>query len=378
MIRRILLFGLPLAAAVAGIFAFGGSEDGASAAEASEPTPQQRNATVATDTVEPAPAHSYHTYPGTVTASEQGTVSFTLGGRIDAVLVTGGQSVQADQPLAQLDRRPYRHALEQARAALQRVDAGLDQARTNLARAEQLGDATTEEELERRRTAVRKLEARRRQAQVAVSEAERELEETVLRAPYAGEIVRQLAERGEVVQPGTPVFAMSGNGEVLEVELALPERLFTRLDRRSALQVRFPLSPHIEPLTSRITSVAEHDGGLGGLFQITLTLGSGAKEAGVRSGLRAEVALPLAAAAKSVTVDPAAVVGRPDGTPMLYVVDGGVVRELSVDLHRARGNRVVVAPADTDGAGLLVPGATVVTAGQQTITEGQTVKVARK
>jgi RND family efflux transporter MFP subunit len=379
MRRRLFFFGLPLAAAAAALFVLGASAPERTKQAGTSQNRAAGSTRVAVETIEKAPGSVTEPYPGTVTAAEQGSAAFTLGGRVVAVLVSSGSTVSAGEPMARLDDRPYRHALERARATEQRVDARLEQARSDLARVQQLGNAATEEELEQRRTAVAELQARQREARTAVAEARRTLEETILRAPYSGEVVRQLVERGEVVQPGTPLFRMSGTGELMEVELSVPERLFARVQQSAELPVRFPLSPDMGPVTARITASAEHDGGTGGLFQLTLSLGQDAAERGVRSGMRAEAALSLSLPAGSVVLDPAAVVGRPDGTPIVYVVDGDRVHAVPVSLHRVRDERLIAtaAPGASDAA-LLAPGGRVVVAGQQAVVDGQTVEVAQR
>lgn len=62
------------------------------------------------------------TYSGTVEAATLSNLSFQVGGKVVKVLVTEGQRVEKDQPLAELDRSEFEAAHEQARATLERSE----------------------------------------------------------------------------------------------------------------------------------------------------------------------------------------------------------------------------------------------------------------
>jgi multidrug resistance efflux pump len=104
-------------------------------------------------------------------------VAFTLGGRVEEIRVATGDTVAAGEVLARLDRSPFQNSLSQAQANLARVESMLDQANRSLARVAALGNAATREELEIRESAVLELEAGRREADVAVVEANRQIRE---------------------------------------------------------------------------------------------------------------------------------------------------------------------------------------------------------
>ncbi len=75
---------------------------------------------------------------GTVTPTATVTVLPQLSGYLTAVGYREGQDVAKGQFLAQIDPRQYEIDLQQAQAALLKDSASLDQARSDLARYEQL------------------------------------------------------------------------------------------------------------------------------------------------------------------------------------------------------------------------------------------------
>lgn len=369
--RRLLMLGLPLAVAVVAITILGArapeERDGETGAER---TGAEANR-VRTEEIQPVTGPLVKRFPGALTGEDRGPVSFTVGGRVEELDVAVGNRVEQGQPLGRLDRRPFEHGVEQARAGLRRVETSLEQARRDLARVEALGEAATEEELEARRTAVEELEARRQGARSAFDEAERQLEESELTAPYAGEVTRQLVERGEVVSPGNPVYFISGEGDRLEVELSVPEETVGALAPEAPVTLSFPLSPELPPIEAEISSLSEHATMPGGLFRLTVRLPQlDGAERQFRPGLRVSAALPLYAGEELFSVKTGAVLSRPDGTPIVFAVRDGAAREVPLSMARVREGRILV-------RGPLEPGDRVVVSGHRTLVDGDPVEEVR-
>jgi HlyD family secretion protein len=72
-------------------------------------------------------------YSGTVEAATISNLSFLVGGKVWKVLVTEGQHVEKEQPLAELERAEFEAVRNQAKATLDRSDRNLDQAAALLA-----------------------------------------------------------------------------------------------------------------------------------------------------------------------------------------------------------------------------------------------------
>ena len=372
MKRRLFLFGLPLVVAVIALTLLSapGSED-----PDGNPTPSSAHAQanrVRTEEVQPVTGPVVERFAGALSSEDRGPVGFSVGGRIEELYVAVGSRVSEGQRLGRLDRRPFDNGVEQARAALRRIESGLEQARRDLARVEALGEAATEEELESRQTAVQELEARRRGARSALDEAQRRLEESVLSAPYAGEVTRQIAERGEVVSPGAPVYFMSGEGERLEVELSVPEETMQTLTTESPVSISFPLSPDLPSVDAEISSLSEHASMPGGLFRLTLRLPRlGEMEQRLRPGLRVSAALPLYAGNSLFSVKTTALLSRPDGTPFVFLVRDGVAREIPLTMARVDDGRILV-------RGELNAGDRVVISGHRELVDGDPVEEVRR
>ncbi|HMN95318.1 MAG TPA: efflux RND transporter periplasmic adaptor subunit [Phycisphaerales bacterium] len=154
---------------------------------------------------------------GFVAARRLATVSSKVTGKIVEVLVEEGMKVEADQVLARIDDSNVERALrlseaqlEANRAARGETEAALAQAGRELDRLRRAADrgAATPLEIERAETSVWTLEARlvRQDAEIEVSEHEvavwtQQLEDTVIRAPFAGVVTMKNAQPGEMISP---------------------------------------------------------------------------------------------------------------------------------------------------------------------------------
>ncbi len=189
---------------------------------------------------------------GYVTARLQATVASKVAGKLAEVLIEEGESVQTGQVLARLDDTDARAKLEVVRARLEasraqlgQIEAQLEQARRDLKRQEDLQAKrlTSDVELEMQRTQVRtlsaQLAAQRSQVRVAEAElrvAEVDLDNTVVRAPFAGVVVAKTAQPGEIISPISAGggFTRTGVGTVvdmssLEVEVDVNEAYINRV-----------------------------------------------------------------------------------------------------------------------------------------------------
>ncbi|MGE0032030.1 MAG: efflux RND transporter periplasmic adaptor subunit [Steroidobacteraceae bacterium] len=154
---------------------------------------------------------------GYVTARRQATVSAKITGKVRTVLIEEGQVVKEGEILATLDDSETRAdvALRQAQVAAAR--AGLAEIQSALANAER--ELVRQRELEARKlTSVAALDTARTQAealrarlasqesQVKVAEealdvARVQLDNTIVRAPFAGVVTVKAAQPGEMISP---------------------------------------------------------------------------------------------------------------------------------------------------------------------------------
>ncbi|RRJ97993.1 efflux RND transporter periplasmic adaptor subunit [Opitutaceae bacterium TAV4] len=175
---------------------------------------------------------------GTVQASNTVTVRPRVSGSLDQVNFTEGQTVTAGDILAQIDPRPYRATLEQARARKTQNEALLASARLDLARIRTLVESEAESRrlLEQQEAAVAQLAALVQADQAALEAAQLDLDFTTIRAPITGRTGVRLLDAGNIVT------ASQGAGLVVITQLQPVSILFT------LPQTTLPaLRPHMQP-----------------------------------------------------------------------------------------------------------------------------------
>jgi membrane fusion protein, multidrug efflux system len=148
---------------------------------------------------------------GTVTPNFTVTVLPQLSGYLTAVGYHEGQDVTKGQFLAQIDPRQYEISLQQAQAALLKDQASLDQARSDLARYEQLHEqkAIAEQQVVDQQFLVKQDEGQVKSDQANIAQFQLDLVYCHITAPVAGRVGLRL------VDPGNYVTASSSPGIVV-------------------------------------------------------------------------------------------------------------------------------------------------------------------
>ena len=189
---------------------------------------------------------------GYVVARRQATVSAKVTGKVVEVLIEEGKRVARDEVIARLDDTNARAAVEQARAQRAQADANLVAARVALDNAvptfkrneQQLAKAvisaqtfdTAKAAYDAARTSV---DVAKRAVEVAAANlaySERNLEDTVVRAPFTGIVTVKAAQPGEMVSPISAGggYTRTGIGTIvdmdsLEIEVDVSENFINRV-----------------------------------------------------------------------------------------------------------------------------------------------------
>ena len=204
---------------------------------------------------------------GYVVARRQATVSSKIPGKVLEVLIEEGMTVEKEQVVATLDDSTQRAQLAlaeaqlmSARAALAETRALLTQAELDLKRTEELAtrQLASESELDAARANAETLQARLVSGQENVVVAQRgvdvsrdQLDNTIIRAPFAGVIVTKNAQPGEMISPISAGGGFTRTGictivdmDSLEIEVDVNEAYIQRV--RSGQKVNAVLDAYPE------------------------------------------------------------------------------------------------------------------------------------
>ena len=144
---------------------------------------------------------------GTFTADESSDVAPQVPGQVVKTLVNVGDRINADQPLVQLDDRDARLRLDQARASLERAEADAVNAKANASRSGELYEKgfTPRSDFERLATQDTGAVASVAQARAQLASAQKAVDDTIVRAPFAGHVTARPVAAGEYVTPASKI-----------------------------------------------------------------------------------------------------------------------------------------------------------------------------
>jgi multidrug efflux system membrane fusion protein len=138
-----------------------------------------------------------------------------VSGRIVELNVLDNQQVKEGQVLFQIDPKPYQLSVDQARAAVQGLEAELSVIKSDQART---AKETAQVALERARqmaaqareaiTSSKPTEAQLDGARATLAVAERNIDKTAVRSPFNGRITALQVAAGEFADAGHPLFTI--------------------------------------------------------------------------------------------------------------------------------------------------------------------------
>jgi RND family efflux transporter MFP subunit len=203
---------------------------------------------------------------GYVVARRQATVSSKITGKVLEVLIEEGQRVAVNEVLARLDDSNSRARLQQANAQIAQAEANLQAARTALNDARPIYQREQQERSQALisaqafdgakatyNAAAAAFEVAQRSvalARASLVVAQREEDDTVVRAPFAGIVTVKAAQPGEMVSPISAGggFTRTGIGTIvdmdsLEVEVDVNENFITRVRAGQPATIRLNAYP---------------------------------------------------------------------------------------------------------------------------------------
>jgi RND family efflux transporter MFP subunit len=203
---------------------------------------------------------------GYVTARREATVSSKVTGKVTEVLIEEGMKVQANQVLARLDETNTRASLQLAEAQLESARAAIGETRARLREAEQ--ELTRQRDLLKDKVAAQAdfdhaeasalaYRARAVQQRADAIAAERtvavwrqQLDDLVIRAPFAGVVTSKNAQPGEMISPVSAGGGFTRTGictvvdmESLEIEIDVNESYINRVQPEQPVEATLDAYP---------------------------------------------------------------------------------------------------------------------------------------
>ena len=304
---------------------------------------------------------------GTVAAMHDVVVSSETAGRITRIDVNVGDQVRRGQTLVQVDDELKAIAVEQAKAQLIAAETNYDKAERDFRRAEKLfaaGDIA-DVEIEAMRLAYHSAEAQQKTAVTGLKLAQRQLEDTRIKAPIAGIVASRRVEAGEMVTVGKEVANIVDISKI-KVKVSIPEEQIGMIQRRQPTELRVDTRPddvfrgEVWTIGSKVESPTGHS------YPVEVVVDNKGVNA-LRVGMFARVEITLNSVQNALTISKESLVGD-EHAPAVFVVENDVAKLRPVTLGIRSGDLYQV-------VGGLKEGDRVVSFGQKGLKDGAAVHV---
>ena len=188
------------------------------------------------------------------------------------------------------------------------------------------------------------------QARVALSQASTAVRETIVRAPFAGEIAERFADVGEYVAPQMRLVSLVKT-DPLRIELPVPQERAGVVQRGQAVEIRVDAFPdRVFAGTVQYISAAVRPDTRSLTVEATVPNTGGT----LRPGMYATASIDLGGTTAGVSV-PATAVLRAAGVSRVFVVkDDGTIEERVISVVASEGARVTVSEGVRAGEKLAV------------------------
>ncbi len=305
-------------------------------------------------------------FAGTVEARFRSDLGFRALGRIIGRDANVADLVKKGQRLATLDRATYRLAVQSAQAEVASALAQFENAAATETRQRTLlqQNITSEAQFEAARQSRESAEAGVTRARANLARAEEQLGYTELRADFDGVVTAVGAELGQVVQPGQTVVSVA-RPDIREAVIDLPEGIARDLGPGARFDVALQLDPSIRAAGS-VREIAPQADPATRTVRVRISLSKPPESFRLGTTVTAAVTTQGAPGFEL----PATALLERGGRPTVWVVDPRTktVSVQDVTVSAREGSLVRV----TDG---LAPGTRVVTAGVNSLSDGQAVKI---
>ena len=321
---------------------------------------------------------------GYVTARREATVSSKITGKVTEVLIEEGLRVADGQILARLDDTNVQASLRLARAQLAAVEAGFEETRVRVREAEleqqrqtalARDGANAKADLDRADAAASAFRARLAQQRTELTVAERtvavwqqQLDDTVIRAPFAGIVTSKNAQPGEMISPmSSGGFTRTGictivDMESLEIEIDVNESYINRVAAGQPVEATLDAYANwkipckviaIIPTADRQKSTVRVRVGFDRLDPRILP------QMSIKVAFRENTAAPSPASASSASaphgvIIPKSALRSSDGRDIVFVFQNGRAERRAVSVASTQNNETFVSSGLTAGEKIII------------------------
>jgi len=333
------------------------------------PTAAPDAAAVTVVTVEkivPQDIIEYSESNGLAQAWQEADISSEVSGKVKTIFAEVGDTLKAGNPLFKLNDELLTLQVEKAGSLVTQLEGNYLTSKRDLSRKEKLykDGAIAEWDLDLARAKEKADRGLLEGAQTSLKIAQRDLRETTIRSPIDGSLAERLIDIGTTVTPQMKVAAVVDTSKI-RIRIGVSEHVIGKIRKGQPVTVSVDAFPH-EVYQATVFSVGMKANETTLTFPVEVALVND-REPSLKPGMVARLKIQTENHSQVILV-PQDVIRTEAGTPVVFVVQDGTARRVTITPDRSIDSQIIVKEG-------LSPGDLLVTVGSQTIADGERVVV---
>lgn len=293
---------------------------------------------------------------GYVQAERFAELSFQVGGQVVSVNVAPGDKVTEGTVLAQIDQQPFELRVTTAKAELDRAKADLKEQHEHFLSQKRVYDKNyiSKSVFESAAAEHTKAQSAVKLADSRLALAQRDLDNSTMRAPFDGVITKRILEPFQMISASMLVFEIQDESD-LEVVVLLPGSLVESVDIGDAVNVDIP-TVNLKNLSATVTERSIKADAKGSFPIVATLVGT---TPGVLAGMPAKLTISRETALQNIILPNTAVAVDESGSSYVFVYEpeSSTVNKLAIESERYGSDEFLISGGLNDGQQVVVAGA---------------------
>ncbi|NUM30765.1 MAG: efflux RND transporter periplasmic adaptor subunit [Bacteroidetes bacterium] len=277
------------------------------------------------DTIQLKNINEEGVFTGTFEPNREVKISAETQGKINAVLVDVGSSVQQGQTLIQLDNSLLKLQLQTIEVQIEGLQDDVNRY-TILAEA----DAVQGIQLEKAKLGLKS-------AKVQKATLQEQINKTTINAPFSGVVTAKLSEIGAFAAPGVPLLQIT-DISTLKFTVNVPESDLKLFQSNQNYSISAAIFPEI-PLNGKLTMIGSK-ANMGNSFPIQFQV-ENTKQTTIKSGMFGKVSLTKNKTKQGIIIPSSAIINSENQT-QVYVIKNGKAILKTITISKNIGNKTIV------------------------------------
>ncbi len=277
------------------------------------------------DTIQLKNINEEGVFTGTFEPNREVKISAETQGKINAVLVDVGSSVQQGQTLIQLDNSLLKLQLQTIEVQIEGLQDDVNRY-TILAEA----DAVQGIQLEKAKLGLKS-------AKVQKATLQEQINKTTIKAPFSGVVTAKLSEIGAFAAPGVPLLQIT-DISTLKFTVNVPESDLKLFQSNQNYSISADAFPEIS-LNGKLTMIGSK-ANIGNSFPIQFQV-ENTKQSTIKSGMFGKVSLTKNKTKQGIIIPSSAIINSENQT-QVYVIKNSKAILKTITISKNIGNKTIV------------------------------------